>query len=117
MVNSKPTVIRMHREILGLKPGDGLVADHINQNTLDNRRQNLRISNKQLNGMNRPGNNPRSGFKGVTFSYGKWNASISIKGKRLNLGYFKDKVEAAKFYDKKAKELFGEHAYLNFGEK
>jgi hypothetical protein len=44
----------------------------------------------------------------------KFMASICIDGKNKNLGYFDDQVTAAKAYDKKAKELFGEYAYLNF---
>jgi len=45
-------IIRMHREILGLKKGDRRQADHINHNTLDNRESNLRIVNNQQNCFN-----------------------------------------------------------------
>jgi hypothetical protein len=37
-----PNVIRLHREVLGLIKDDGMEADHINRDTLDNRRSNLR---------------------------------------------------------------------------
>ena len=43
----------MHREIMGLKAGDGLEIDHINRNPLDNRRANLRLATRKENCANR----------------------------------------------------------------
>ena len=43
----------------------------------------------------------------------KWNAQIQINGNKINIGYFQDEIDAAKAYDIKAKELFGEFACLN----
>lgn len=42
-----------------------------------------------------------SGYRGVTWfkNYNKWCSSITVNSKNINLGYFKDKVEAAKAYD------------------
>lgn len=45
--------VYMHRQILGLQYGDGLQADHINHETLDNRRENLRVVTNRMNGENR----------------------------------------------------------------
>ena len=44
----------------------------------------------------------------------KWRAEITFKGRFRYIRYFDDEVAAAKTYDRKADELFGEFAYLNF---
>ena len=46
-------IVTMHRHILELKKGDGIIVDHINRNRSDNRRCNLRISNPSRNVHNR----------------------------------------------------------------
>lgn len=57
-----------------------------------------------------------SGFKGVCYSktHLKWSCGIKTGGKRRHLGFFDDKEEAGRCYDKHAKEAFGEFAVLNF---
>ena len=96
---------------------DKRIIDHINNNIFDNRKQNLRIVTDQQNHWNRKINkNSTSGFKGVSWEkrYKKWHAYIRKNGKRYNLGRFENKILAAKKYDRKAKELFGKYAKLNF---
>ena len=110
---------RMHREILGAPKG--LVVDHINHNGLDNRRSNLRLCTVRQNNMNRRPSrrkNKWSRFKGVSWDKQRrlFTAYIQQDGKMVRLGRFESEVEAAKAYDKKARELFGEFAYLNFPE-
>lgn len=87
----------LHREILGLTPGDGMEGDHINRDRLDNRRANLRAIPKAGNRHNVPGNGGSSIFRGVSWDrrYGKWAASVKASGKRHHLGYFSDEAEAA----------------------
>ena len=113
--NRKYKTIRMQRLILNVN--SGMVVDHINGDTLNNQRDNLRICTQRENSYNtkRPSDNT-SGFKGVSWSKsrGKWEARIKANGKHKFLGYFDNKKEAAKTYDCSAKELFGEFAYLNF---
>ena len=57
--------------------------------------------------------NSTSGFKGVSNCKGKWQAHIKLNGKKINLGTYVHKEVAARAYDKKAMELFGEFAVLN----
>jgi hypothetical protein len=103
----------MHRVILGLMPGEP--GDHINRNTLDNRRKNLRKANFSQNDCNRgPQGNNTSGYKGVCFNHEGWVARIAINGETKYLGNFVTKEDAARAYDRAAKELHGEFAYQNF---
>lgn len=106
----------MHRIIT--KCEKGKVVDHINHDTTDNRKSNLRICTNNFNSMNsrKIKLNKSSVYKGVSWYKrdGIWTSYIMISRKRIYLGRFKCEIEAAKAYDKKAKELFGEYAYLNF---
>ena len=110
--------IFMHRMIIN--PPNEMVIDHIDHNGLNNRRSNLRICTKEQNTRNRKPNTSRNGkYKGVHFdkTRNKFKATIKCQEKSLSIGYYKKETEAAKAYDKKAKKLFKEFAYLNFPEK
>jgi hypothetical protein len=88
--------------------------DHINGNTLDNRKINLRICSHFQNSKNRKKQiNNTSGYKGVTKDHKKWMAQILINYKRKYLGRFNTKKEAALAYNKAAKFYHGEFASLN----
>jgi len=121
-INGIQYAILMAREILGLRKGDKQQADHINHDTLDNRRCNLRICTKQQNYMNHrkyrtyAGKKCSSKYSGVYWEKNakKWRAYIKFNGKLIYLGLFTSEIEAAKTYDAKAKELFGEFANTNF---
>lgn len=112
--NSEQVSVRMHRQILN--PPDEFVVDHINGNTLDNRRKNLRVCEHKENLRNRgtPANNT-SGFKGVSWHSDseKWVANIKADGKPKYIGTFDCKVDAAKAYNEQALLLHGEFAKLN----
>jgi hypothetical protein len=108
--------IKMHRQILEVP--EGKFVDHINHNGLDNRRANLRIVTKEQNNWNKRKKlgNYSSQYKGVSRpkNCGKWRAKISYRGKGIFIGYFDDEESAARAYDEKARELFGEYAMPNF---
>lgn len=110
--------ILMHREIV--QPPRGMIVDHKNRNKLDNTRDNLRVCTCGENARNRgKPHSSSSRFRGVSYrkEYGRWYARIRFKDRLMHLGSFTDEVEAARAYDRKAVELFGEFARLNFPEE
>ncbi|MGC4375766.1 HNH endonuclease [Fictibacillus sp. Mic-4] len=110
--DGKRKTVLMHRLILQVDPRHEV--DHINGNSLDNRRNNLRIANRAENSRNikTPSHNT-SGYKGVTKSKKGWRASIHLNSEKIHIGVFKTKEDAAKAYNIKALELFGDFARLN----
>jgi hypothetical protein len=108
---------KMHREILGLKNGDGQIVDHINGDSLDNRKINLRIVDKTTNNINRKRHkNSNSGYKGVYPTWNKkmWMAKIRINGELILLGStFATKEEAALVYDNAFEKYRGFNNYPN----
>lgn len=104
----------MHRLVIGAAKGQ--CVDHINGNSLDNRRENLRVCTQQENRRNSRKRTPgASHFKGVMRVKNRdaWKAAIKYDNKVRYLGYFKSEVEAALAYNEAAKEHFGEFAVLN----
>ena len=106
----------MHRIIMN--PPPHLYIDHINHNTLDNRKTNLRFATPAQNTRNAryPKKNTSSKYRGVWFNKQtkKWRSQISINRKRKQIGYFKNEIDAAKAYDQAAKKYYQDFAVLNF---
>ncbi len=122
IVEGNTKILLMHRVIMGCP--DDLQIDHINHDTLDNRKENLRVCSNSSNQMNKRKKRKiaSSKYKGVTFCKDgwrikKWKAYLQFGNKRYSLGYFLTEEEAARAYDNKAKELFGEFVYLNFPDE
>lgn len=127
MVNSKYPMIKkdnqlyyLHRLIMKTKKNE--LVDHINMNTLDNRKSNLRIVNRTNNRANQKKSkikNPTSKFKGVFFdkTHKRWNCKVTKENKMFFHGKFKDEISAAFAYNYYASLAFGEHARLNDLEK
>lgn len=112
IINDSKTTEKLHQFILC-----GKFIDHIDNNGLNCQKLNLRFATIRQNIMNkRPDKNTSSKYKGVCFEkrYKNYCATIMINGKNKNLGRYKNEIEAAKVYDRKAREIFGEFAYLNF---
>lgn len=117
------TGILLHRAIAGAERGQ--IVDHINGDTLDCRRANLRITDRRGNAQNvRSSKRQKRGeWKGVYFvrKSGKWAAAIRVsepgqkgRGRQVYLGCYSSPVDAARAYDAAARRYFGEFAGLNF---
>ncbi len=104
-------VIKMHRVIMGCRPGERV--DHRDRNGLNNTRSNLRKATQSQNMQNaRRYRSNTTGFKGVCFfrPMGKFQARIGINNTRKFLGYFETAAEAGAAYQAAALELHGEFA-------
>lgn len=107
-IKSKEINLLFHTMVKPLQD-DGKVIDHINENKLDNRKENLRYVTPHANSVNKskPNKNNQSGYRGVCFSktMNKWQARITINSKGIVLGYFDTKEEAYKVR-KEAEEIY-----------
>lgn len=107
----------LHRFLLGVNDPK-VIVDHIDRDTLNNRRLNLRITNRFGSAQNRKRGN--TGYTGVCEIFNKssglvrYRAYIRGHNKRLYLGTYATAEEAAVVRDRKAIELHGEFAVLNF---
>lgn len=106
----------LHRIVMGIRLKRWLEVDHADCNKLNNQRANLRLCNRSQNLQNRPSYS-KTGFKGVySVPSGRYMASVPINRKSKYIGTYDTPEEAARAYDKAAKELHGEFARLNFPE-
>jgi len=113
----------MHRLIAKLMFDipEGYEVDHINGNSLDNRRSNIRIVTHRQNMLNvKKRKDTTSKYQGVSWVSGKrkkhWYAYCFEHGHQVCIGYFHTEIEAAKARDETVKTIYGKHAHLNFPE-
>lgn len=114
VTNVKGKTVRMHRFIMNAAPG--ITIDHIDRDSLNNQKSNLRACSNTENSRNvaRRRDAVHSIYKGVKKNKDGWFcARIRVNGKRLHLGRYKTQEEAALRYNKAAKEYHGEFAVLN----
>lgn len=109
--NGKRTRVTLHRLIMKAKPGQ--IVDHINCDTLDNRRSNLRFATPLQNVANsRISKRNKSGYKGVFWNknQNRFQSKVRVDGKYVHLGNFKDPIDAYCAYCVAAKLIYGEFA-------
>jgi hypothetical protein len=112
----------LHHLILGVTPTKDMCVGHRNGDPLDCRRANLvlRTLSERNAAMGKVklirGQPPSSRFKGVSWHKKDevWRVRIKRDGETRTIGSFRDEIAAAEAYDEAARELFGEHARLNF---
>lgn len=102
-------MMTLHQYLMG--SGNGVMADHVDRDGLNNRRSNLRLCNDTENKMNRgPDRDNQLGLKGVRQAGSRFLARIQSS----QIGYFDSAEDAARAYDDEAVRRFGEFAYTNF---
>ena len=107
--------IGMHRVILNAVESIYHV-DHIDGDTLNNQKSNLRLCTNSENRRNQKLNKKSTtGYKGVSIRKinNTYRSQIKFNSKTICIGHYKTAIEAAKAYNEKAKELHGEFARLN----
>ncbi len=112
-LNGKSRIIKMHRLIMNF-PKE---IDHIDNNRLNNQKNNLRIVSRSQNRTNSGLRSDNvSGKKGVSLSKpsGKYVAQVQFNKGRAYLGSFENIHHAALAYDLWAKDIYGEFAKTNF---
>lgn len=112
----EPTNVTIHRVVMNAKPDD--IVDHIDGDSLNNQKSNLRFCTKRENARNsKLAASNASGFKGVHLSHSfrppRWVAQIKIPHTRKYLGNFKTPEDAARAYDTAAIEHHQEFANTN----
>lgn len=107
--------LRMHRVVTKARPGD--IVDHDNDDTLDNRRENLVIRSHSLNLQRSRKVYGFSAFKGVAFDASRnkcWLAQVWFQGRKVASKRFLEEKEAAQFYDRIITQYHGRDAIVNF---
>ena len=115
IIDGNRRILHMHRFLMGVPKDHKSRVDHIDHNGLNNQKSNLRVCTHQQNCQNRAKHkfNIHGLPKGVSFYSKKqlekpFRANICVNKKRINLGYFATKEEAATAYNVAASQYFGE---------
>lgn len=106
---AKPKTMRMHR-VVNNTP-EGMITDHINRNTLDNRRCNLRTVTNVENQRNKvKSSRNTSGVTGVSWhtGYKRWIARVNMKNKRIELGSYINFEDAVRSRIEGEKKYYGQ---------
>lgn len=119
IIDGKQVKFYLHGDVLKITDPN-LEHHHVDGNGLNNVLSNLVAATRsQQQCSRRLQSNSTSKLKGVSWHKGNelWRATITINRKSVNIGYFETDLEAARAYDKRAIELHGEFAVLNFPQE
>lgn len=107
------TTVYLHRWIYD-EQGYDIKVDHINHDKLDNRRENLRVTNHNDNCKNRyaKNSNNKSGYRNVFWDKQKqmWSVGLCINHRRIQIGYYNDLEEAGRIAEESRTKYYGEFA-------
>lgn len=112
VVNINRTLVYMHRMIMNTPLL--LEVDHLDGNTLNNQKSNLRNCTHKQNMMNISKRYGTSIYKGVHKRKNRWLVQIQVDGRKIYIGSYKSELEAAKAYDNAAINYFNKFARTNF---
>lgn len=102
----------LHRLIMKAKKGQ--IIGHVNSDTLDFRKENLKLITAQQNRLNAKTYTAKSKYKGVFFKKGRkkpYYAMLQLPGKAYQGGSHTTEIEAAKAYNEMYKKIFNKEAY------
>ena len=105
----------LHRLVMDCP--DDMVVDHINHNTLDNRKCNLRVCTQKQNSMNMSKQkiNCSSQYKNIYWNkqISRWVVQITVNGKKKHIGSYTNEIEASIEADRAMLLYQGLYANLN----
>jgi len=115
-INGNQPMIYMHRVLMGARKGQRV--DHINMDSLDNRRSNLRFVSRSVNQINsKPYSTNRSGYKGVCVRKNGYRAELRYNHIRIISQQYDTSIDAALLRDALVREWIAEEVYLNFPDE
>lgn len=113
--NRVRTTLYMTQLLIASKKG--FFVYHQDNNPLNNQKKNLVHLSNNYRRHATPVHSEKktSRFKGVHWyaATEKWRAQISHGHEKMHLGAFTNEVDAARAYNERARELYGESAYQN----
>lgn len=116
IIDNRVKNVSLHQFVIGNTP-NGYCIDHINGNTLDNRKENLRFVTRQQNSLNRKSHfNSSSKYRCISLfkRTGKYEVQINIKQNNTKLGYYWSEFIAANVADVASILYHKEFGTLNF---